>query len=91
MLLRSSDKAAIVIDPVDPLVAKHLARPGRWSRLEGTLWGDQLTLNLNGHELFKGKPYPGVPAGGPIRIVPTGPIDFASIYVRELKGAGREP
>ncbi len=91
VLLRGSDKAAIVIDPADPLVAKHLAKGRGWSRFEGTLLGDRLTLSLNGRELFKDRPLPGVPARGPIRIVPSGPIDFANLYVRELKDAAREP
>ena len=65
---------------------------GDWggaSRFEGTLRGDRLSLSLNGRELFKDRPVPGVPARGPLRIVPTGPIDFANIYVRALKDPAR--
>ena len=91
VLLRGSDKAAIVIDPADPLLGKRLPKGGGWSRFEGTLRGDRLTLSLNGHELFKDRPVAGVPARGPLRIVPSGPVDFASVYVRELKEAGRKP
>ena len=87
VLLRGSDKAAVVIDPADPVVGKHLATGRRMNRFEGTLRGDRLSLSLNGHELFKDRPIPGVPARGPLRIVPTGPIDFANIYVRELAAA----
>jgi len=83
MLLRGSDKAAIVIDPADPLVGKRLSKG--WNRFEGILVGDKLTLSLNGKELCKDRPVPGVPAAGPIRIVPSGPIDFASLYVRKLE------
>ena len=91
VLLRGSQKAAVVIDPDDSLLAKHLGKTGKWNRFEGTLRGDRLTLSLNGHELFKERPVAGVPARGPIRIVPSGPIDFANVYVRDLAGAGREP
>jgi len=85
VLLRGSDKAAIVIDPGDALMAKHLAKGRGWNRFEGTLRGDKLTLTLNGRELFKDRTVAGAPASGPIRIVPAGPIDFANVYVRKLK------
>ncbi len=91
VLLRGSDKAAIVIDPEDPLMGKHLAKGRGWNRFEGTLRGEKLTLSLNGHELFKDRPAAGVPARGPIRIAPAGPIDLANVYVRELKDAQRKP
>ena len=86
VLLRGSEKGAIVIDPADPLMAKHLARG--WNRFEGTLSGDRLTLTLNGHELFRDSHVHGTAARGPIRIVPGGPVDFANLYVRKL---GDEP
>jgi hypothetical protein len=91
VLLRGSDKAAVVIDPDDPVMAKHLGKGRGGSRFEGTLRGDRLTLSLNGRELFKNRPVPGVPARGPIRIAPSGPIDFANVYVRELRNAERAP
>jgi len=89
--LRGSAKAAVAIDPADPLLAKHLTKGRRMSRFEGVLRGDKLTLSLNGRELFKDRPVPGVPARGPLRIVPTGPIDFANLYVRELKDPEPKP
>ena len=91
ILLRGSDKAAIVIDPADPLVGKHLAKRHGWNRFEGTLRGDRLSLSLNGQEVVKDKPCPGIPARGPIRIVPAGPVDFANVFVRELKDATAKP
>jgi len=89
--LRGSDKAAIAIDPDDPVLGKHLAKGRGWSRFEGTLRGDRLSLTLNGHELFKDKPCPGVPARGPLRIVPAGPIDLANVFVRQLKDPEPKP
>jgi len=89
VLLRGSDKAAIAIDPADPLIGKHLAKGRGWNRFEGTLRGEQLSLSLNGRELFKNRPCAGIPARGPLRIVPTGPIDFANLYVGELKDDAR--
>ncbi|NQT53342.1 DUF1080 domain-containing protein [bacterium] len=91
VLLRGSEKAAIVIDPADPLLAKRLAKPGRWSRFEGTLRGEKLTLSVNGHELFKNRSVAGAGARGAIRIVPEGPVDFANVFVRDLKDAGAKP
>ena len=86
-LLRGSDKGAIVIDPEDPLVGKHVGTGHGWNRFEGTLVDDKLTLSINGKPLCKDRPVTGIPARGPIRIVPAGRIDFANVYVRELKPA----
>ncbi len=91
ILPRGSDAAAIVIDPADPAMAKHLGKGRGWSRLEGTLRGDRLTLTVNGHELFKDKPCPGLPARGPLRILPAGPIDLANVFVRPLDDAAPKP
>ncbi|NQU23264.1 MAG: DUF1080 domain-containing protein [Candidatus Nealsonbacteria bacterium] len=81
VLLRGSDKAAIVIAPRS---GDHLVKARGWNRFEGQLQGDRLTLSLNGHELFADQQVVGVPAKGPIRIVPDGPIDMANVYVRKL-------
>jgi hypothetical protein len=83
VLLRGAE-AAIDIDPANPLLAGHLNKPGQWNRFEGTLQGDRLTLSLNGHVLVEDRPLPGVPARGPIRIVPGGPVELANPYVRAL-------
>ncbi|MAG94988.1 MAG: hypothetical protein CMJ48_14775 [Planctomycetaceae bacterium] len=82
VLLRGAENAAISIDPDDPTIGKHLARG--WNRFEGTLRGNQLTLSLNGKELFVGRQVADAPTSGPLSILPEGPIDFASIYVRKL-------
>jgi hypothetical protein len=83
VLLRGSEKAAIAIDPDDPVVGKHLAKGRGWSRFEGTLRGDRLSLTLNGHVLFEDRQVSGAPARGPLRIVPAGPIEFANLFVRD--------
>jgi len=84
VLLRGSDKAAIALDPDDADFGEQLANSRGWNRFEGRLRGDRLTLSLNGRELFKDRQLTGVPAKGPIRIIPAGPIDFANVYVRKL-------
>lgn len=89
VLLRGSQDAAIAIDPGDSLMAKHLAKGRGWNRFEGVLRGGKLSLSLNGQELFKDRPVAGIPARGPIRIEPAGPIDLANVYVRDLKNAER--
>jgi hypothetical protein len=55
-----------------------------WNRFEGELRGDRLSLSVNGKSIFTGKKLDGAPAKGPLKIVPTGPIDFANVYVRDL-------
>ena len=90
LLLRGSDKATIVMDPLDPLFDKHLAQPGQWNRLQGTLRGERLTLTLNGHELFADKQLAGLPARGPLTIAPRGPVDFTNIFVHNLSDGGSQ-
>ena len=77
VLLRDSAAAAITID-------SSLKSKG-WNRFEGELRGNKLSLKLNGKQLFSDKIIEGLAAKGPIRIVPTGPVGFANIYMRELK------
>ena len=84
VLLRGSEKTAIVIDPA-------LVKGRGWNRFEGTPCGEKLTLRLNGRERFKDRPVAGASARGPIRIVPTGGVDFANVYVRKLKDTPRKP
>ncbi len=55
-----------------------------WNRFEGGLRGDRLSLSVNGKPVFTDKKLGSVPARGPFKIVPTGPIDFANVYVRDL-------
>ena len=55
-----------------------------WNRFEGELRGDRLSLSLNGEPVFADKKLGGVQAKGPLKIVPSGPIDFANVYVRDL-------
>jgi hypothetical protein len=83
VLLRGP-QAVIDVDPGNPLLAGHLAKPGEWNRFEGTLRGDRLTLDVNGRRACEDRPVPGVPARGPIRIVPGGPLELANPYVRSL-------
>ena len=80
VLLRGSDKAAISIDAS----AKTSAKRG-WTRYEGVLRGNQLSLSMNGESLFKDREITDLPKQGPLKIVPQGPIDFANLYIRSLK------
>ena len=77
VLLRDSAAAAITIDST-------LKSKG-WNRFEGELRGNKLSLKLNGKQLFADKIIEGLDEKGPIRILPTGPVGFANISVRELK------
>jgi hypothetical protein len=62
------------------------AAPGKWNRFRIRMQGDRLTVNLNGKTVIENAQMPGVPAKGPIALQHHGaPIEFANIYVRELK------
>ena len=81
VLLRGSTNAAITVE----LGAKHTPKPKRWNRFEGTIKGNVLSLSVNGRSVIDNQKLKDVPATGPISIVPTSRIDFANVYVRQLK------
>ena len=81
--LRGKDISAIQVAP-DIYKGVLLLKGRNWNRFEGELRGNQLTLTLNDKKIFDGKKIDGLPVKGPIRIVPTGPISMANIYVRPL-------
>jgi hypothetical protein len=59
---------------------------GQWNRLVITMRGDRLTVVLNDKTVIENALLPGVPPEGPIALQHHGdPIQFANIYVRELK------
>lgn len=59
---------------------------GQWNRFIITMRGDRLTVDLNGETVIENALLPGVPARGPIALQHHGdPIEFANIFVRELK------
>jgi len=81
--LRGAAAGAIPVAP--SLYEGILVLKGRnWNRFEGELRGDRLSLSLNGKPVFNGKKMDGLTAEGPLKIVPTGPVDFANVYVRDL-------
>jgi hypothetical protein len=60
--------------------------PGQWNRFRIRMQGDRLTVNLNGKTVIENAQLPGVPRRGPIGLQHHGaPIEFANIYVREIK------
>lgn len=59
---------------------------GEWNRFIITMKGDRLTVVLNGQTVIENAHLPGVPPEGPIALQHHGdPIEFANIYIRELK------
>jgi hypothetical protein len=60
-----------------------LEKPGRWSRIEGTIAGNVLTLTVNGKAMDELKLTDG-PNKGPLVLLPIGAMDFANLYVRAL-------
>jgi hypothetical protein len=86
VLLRGTDATAIVLDPADPVVGKHLSKRG-WSRIEGVIQAGKLSFTVNGAEACRDRPVGTLPAGASIRIEPAGPVDFANLFVRALTDA----
>ena len=81
--LRGKDISAIQVAP--DMYKGDLVLKGRnWNRFVGELRDNHLTLSLNDKKIFDGKKIEGLPLKGPIRIVPSGPISMANIYVRPL-------
>jgi hypothetical protein len=59
---------------------------GQWNRFLITMRGDRLTVVLNDKTVIENAQLPGVPSEGPIALQHHGdPIQFANIYMRELK------
>ena len=58
---------------------------GQWNRFHITLRGDRLTVRLNGKLVLENAHLPGIAARGPLALQHHGdPIEFASIFVREI-------
>lgn len=81
-------------DPAMPAEVRAAVTPkekadapvGEWNRFVITLRGDQLTVVLNGKTVIEEARLPGVPPRGRIALQHHGaPIDFANLYVRELR------
>jgi hypothetical protein len=59
---------------------------GKWNRFVITMRGERLTVRLNGKLVLEDARLPGVPKKGPIGLQHHGdPIEFANLFVRELK------
>lgn len=59
---------------------------GEWNRFHITMKGDRLTVVLNGVTVIENAQLPDVAAEGPIALQHHGdPIQFANIFIRELK------
>ena len=81
--LRGNDASAVRV--ATDLYKGDLVLKGRnWNRFEGELRGNRLTLFLNGRIVIDDKKLGELPAKGPIRIVPSGQVSMANVYVRPL-------
>jgi hypothetical protein len=67
--------------------SKNADRPiGEWNRLHIVMKGERLTVTLNGTKVISEALLPGVKPEGPIALQNHGdPIQFANLYIRELK------
>jgi hypothetical protein len=60
--------------------------PGKWNRFEITVSGQQIRVVLNGEILYRDVIFPDISEEGPIGLVFEGaPIQFANLYIKELK------
>ncbi|MBX3440677.1 MAG: DUF1080 domain-containing protein, partial [Planctomycetaceae bacterium] len=82
--LRGTPATQISLALDDDAVSKHLAGPGKWNRIEGTLKGDKLTLTVNGELVFLDRRRTGSDGQGPLTIIPDGPLEVANLYVRSI-------
>lgn len=82
--LRGGRGFPLVLNDAGPLKGA-LRKSGLWNRLEGTVHGDKVGITVNGKLLELEQVSGRLPKSGPIRLVPDGPIDFANLYVRDLK------
>jgi hypothetical protein len=61
-------------------------KPGEWNRIVITMAGDHATVAVNGRTVIENTKLPGVPSRGRIGLQHhDNPIEFANLYVRELK------
>jgi len=67
------------IDTADARLRSHLARPGRWNRIE-VVRGENASVKLNGQTIDQ---TPTRATDVTLRLKPTGAVDFANIYVRD--------
>jgi nicotinamidase-related amidase/type 1 glutamine amidotransferase len=59
---------------------------GQWNRFIITMKGDRLTVNLNGKTVIENAQLPGVAKKGRIALQHHGdPVEFANLFIRELK------
>lgn len=59
---------------------------GQWNRFLIRMKGDRITVTLNGQVVINDAQLPGVPSKGPIGLQHHGdPVDFANLFIRELK------
>ncbi len=81
ILLRGDSKSVIELGP--SAAAKP---PGEWSRMIVTAKGDRVTVIVNGESLHENVVMTGVPQRGAIGLQPPdAPIEFANLFIRELK------
>lgn len=82
--LRGSQGVRIGLNADNPDFLKAQFNKTGWNRLEGTLKGNRLTLSVNGTAVVD-RDYDDIRAKGSLRLSPNGPIDFANLYIRDVK------
>jgi 3-keto-disaccharide hydrolase len=91
--LRGSSEPVVRIAPAPPggdsaatATPRAERAPGSWNRLVITVKGDTCTAVLNGQTVMDNARLRGVPSRGRIGLqYPGNPIEFANLYIRELK------
>lgn len=82
-LVDESSKVAAAVDLKQISIAAALDKTGRWNRIEATVVDGKLSLTVNGQQLSVQKNVGKLTENMAIQIAPTGPVDFANIYVKD--------
>lgn len=82
-LVDESSKVAAAVDLKQISIAASLDKTGRWNRIEATVVDGKLSLTVNGQQLSVQKNVGKLTENMAIQLAPTGPVDFANIYVKD--------
>ncbi len=83
IFLRGSNQAVITLGPAIHtkfLNTQHL----QWNRFEGSLRNHTLNVSINGNPVLANQALTDLPDHGPLKIKPTGTIEFANLFVKPL-------
>ena len=81
--LVGEDGSIAAIDLNDSAIKSSLDKVGRWNRIEASVTEGKLTLICNNAVAFEVRPIAATGKSWTLKMIPSGPVHFANIYVRE--------